>query len=193
MERLGLEKTAPRIWEVIDLSVRQHSIHVQQEELDLPSAREELFSSHNNQEVRSKKPEARRFEQKGADMGTQLQPARTFRDLVVWQKAHQFVLAVYRLTAVFPKQETYGLVSQLRRAAVSIPANIAEGCGKLTDADFTRFLSNAMGSASELQYELILSHDLRYLDDESSRQLGFQVEEVKRILTGLIKQTKSRS
>jgi four helix bundle protein len=80
------------------------------------------------------------------------QPARKFQDLVVWQKAHRFVLAVYQLTSAFPKSEVYGLVSQLRRAAVSIPANIAEGFKKTGKADKTRFLNIAQGSLEESRY-----------------------------------------
>lgn len=116
---------------------------------------------------------------------------RDFHDLQVWQKAHLLTLAVYSATSDFPKAEIYGLTGQIRRASVSVPANIAEGCGKSGDLEFTRFLTIAMGSASELQYELLLSHDLHYLDDESNKRLGLQTEEVKRMLTGLIKHIKA--
>jgi four helix bundle protein len=88
----------------------------------------------------------------------------TFKDLVVWQKAHQFVLAVYRLTQGFPKSELYGLHSQFRRAAVSIPANIAEGFRRRGDADKVRFLNIAQGSLEECRYYLILANDLGYGD-----------------------------
>jgi len=87
-------------------------------------------------------------------------PARTFRDLVVWRKAHEFVLGTYRFTALFPKQETYGLCSQLRRAAVSIAANIAEGFRKRGRADKGRFMNTAEGSVEECRYYLILAEDL---------------------------------
>ena len=88
--------------------------------------------------------------------------ARSFRDLRVWQKAHQFVLAVYRYSESFPEREKYGLAHQLRRAAVSIPANIAEGFGKRSPADKARFLNMAEGSVEECRYYLILSQDLGY-------------------------------
>ena len=91
-------------------------------------------------------------------------PARTFQDLLVWQKAHQFVLEVYAFTAGFPKQETYGLSLQMRRAAVSIPANIAEGFRRRGKADKARFMNLAEGSVEECRYFLILSKDLGYGD-----------------------------
>jgi len=106
-------------------------------------------------------------------------PSRTFRDLVVWRKAHEFVLAVYRLTAGFPKQETYGLVSQMRRAAVSIPANIAEGFGKLGKADKARFMNISEGSVEECRYYLILAEDLGY---GATGQVTKSLEEVSRLL-----------
>ena len=95
-------------------------------------------------------------------------PARTFQELLVWQKAHQFVLAVYALTPAFPKQETYGLSQQLRRAAVSIPANIAEGFGKRGRLDKARYLNIAQGSLEESLYYLILARDLDYCDPRAA-------------------------
>ncbi len=89
-------------------------------------------------------------------------PARIFEDLIVWQKAHEFVLTVYRFTGSFPKEETYGLVSQLRRAAVSIPANIAEGFKRRQKPDKARFMNMAQGSLEECRYYLILARDLKY-------------------------------
>ena len=89
-------------------------------------------------------------------------PAKHFQELVVWQKAHELVLAVYRLTKEFPKEETYGLTSQLRRSAVSVPANIAEGFKKRGRNDKARFLNIAQGSLEETRYYLILSKDLDY-------------------------------
>ena len=91
-------------------------------------------------------------------------PAKTFEDMVVWQKSHQFVLAVYRLSRTFPRSETYGLSSQFRRAAVSIAANIAEGFRKRGKADKLRFLNIAQGSLEESRYYLILAQDLDYGD-----------------------------
>jgi four helix bundle protein len=106
-------------------------------------------------------------------------PARCFEDLIVWQKAHQFVLAVYRFTESFPKAELYGLTSQLRRAAVSVPANIAEGFKKKGRADKARFMNIAQGSLEESRYYLILSRDLGYGD---SSGLNSQLEEVSKLL-----------
>jgi four helix bundle protein len=105
--------------------------------------------------------------------------SKSFEDLVVWQKAHRFVLAIYDYTATFPKQEMYGLVSQLRRAAVSIPANIAEGFKKRGRADKVRFMNIAQGSAEECRYYLILSTDLHY--GECS-ELKLLLEEVTKLL-----------
>ena len=106
-------------------------------------------------------------------------PARSFRDLLVWRKAHEFVLAVYAFTAGFPKQETYGLPHQMRRAAVSIPANIAEGFRRRGKADKARFMNVAEGSLEECRYYLILAHDLGYGDTD---QLTALLEEVSKLL-----------
>lgn len=96
-------------------------------------------------------------------MGSDLRPAaKCFRDLIVWQKAHEFVLGVYRMTEAFPKNELYGLTSQFRRAAVSVPANIAEGFRKRGRADKLRFLNTAQGSLEECRYYLLLANDLSY-------------------------------
>lgn len=116
---------------------------------------------------------------------------RDFRELKVWQKAHQLVLAVYRTTGEFPKAEVYGLTSQSRRASASIPANIAEGCARATDADFARFLQNALGSASELEYHLILARDLGYLAQSEHQPLEDQVIEVKKMLSSFIGRLRS--
>jgi len=94
---------------------------------------------------------------------------KDFRDLKVWHKAHELTLAVYKATGDFPKEELYGLTSQIRRCSVSIAANIAEGCGKCGGAEFNRYLLMASGSASELDYHLLLAHDLKYLNTASTR------------------------
>ena len=107
---------------------------------------------------------------------------RAFRDLKIWQKAHELALGVYAATGDFPREETYGLTSQLRRAATSVPANIAEGCGRHTAADFARFLHLASGSASELEYQLLLAHDLRFMAADRYQRLHEQVTEVKRMI-----------
>jgi four helix bundle protein len=114
---------------------------------------------------------------------------RDFRQLKVWEKAHALSLAVYQATTAFPQQELFGLTSQLRRAAVSIPANIAEGCGRSGEPELARFLRIAQGSASELEYHIILSTDLGYLNQSVSQELFDQVTEVtevKRMLTSLV-------
>ena len=108
-------------------------------------------------------------------------PAKTFRDLIVWQKAHQLVLALYRFSDGFPKSETYGLSSQLRRAAVSVPANIAEGFRKAGRADKARFMNVAQGSLEECRYYLILATDLGYGRTDG---LQSQLDEVGRLLNG---------
>ena len=112
-------------------------------------------------------------------MPTERSAARSFRDLVVWQKAHEFVLAVYRLTEAFPEREKFGLCHQMRRAAVSIPANIAEGFGKRSRADKARFLNIAEGSLEECRYYLILANDLGYGHTDSST---VTLEETSRLL-----------
>jgi four helix bundle protein len=112
---------------------------------------------------------------------------RDFRTLKVWQKAHLLTLAVYQATATFPKDELYGLTSQTRRSATSVPANIAEGCGRDGDAELGRFLQIAMGSASELEYHLLLARDLRLLDKRNEESLAASVTEVKRMLATLIR------
>jgi four helix bundle protein len=108
-----------------------------------------------------------------------MEKARKFEDLIVWQKAHALVLGLYRETSVFPKSEVYGLTSQMRRAAVSVPANIAEGFKKRGRSDKARFLNIAQASLEETRYYLILARDLRYLQDG---QLLPALEEVSRLL-----------
>lgn len=106
-------------------------------------------------------------------------PARTFRDLIVWQKAHALALGVYKLTATFPKNEVYGLTAQMRTAAVSVPANVVEGFRRSSRPDKARMLNVAQGSLEELRYYLILTEDLG-LGDPST--LMAQLEEVSRLL-----------
>lgn len=106
-------------------------------------------------------------------------PAQTFEDLIVWQKAHQLVLNIYGLTNEFPKSEIHGLISQIRRASISIPANIAEGFKKKGKADKVRFLNIAQGSLEEARYYLILARDLKYADTSSC---FIQIEEVSKLL-----------
>ena len=124
-------------------------------------------------------PEARSQNSEGGRDTRPAGPAKCFEQLIVWQRAHQFVLAVYRATEGFPRQEAYGLTSQLRRAAVSIPANIAEGFKKRGRPDKSRFLNIAQGSLEECRYHLILAKDLNYADTE---QLNQQLVEVSKLL-----------
>ena len=112
---------------------------------------------------------------------------KSFRDLIVWRKAHALTLDSYRNTARFPREEVYGLTSQIRRCAASIAANIAEGCGKRGNNEFQRFLHIAAGSASELEYHFLQARDLGFLADEDYRKLESSVTEIKKMLAGLIK------
>jgi four helix bundle protein len=110
-----------------------------------------------------------------------------FRNLIVWQKAHRLTLAVYAESATLPRGLGWSLQSQMVRAAMSVPANVAEGCGRAGDRDFRRFLRHALGSACELEYHLLLARDLGFLEDGRYGPLHQQVVEVKRVLAGLIR------
>ena len=111
---------------------------------------------------------------------------KDFRDLQVWQRAHQLTLDIYQAVASFPREEVYGLTSQIKRASSSIAANIAEGCGRKGDAELARFLHYAMGSASELEYHLLLAHELKFLKGDAYRRLAIGVVEVKKMLSKFI-------
>ena len=111
---------------------------------------------------------------------------KDFRDLQVWQKAHQLTLMVYRLTASFPQTERYGLTTQLRRSSASVAANLAEGCGRNGDAELARFCAIAMGSASELEYHLLLAKDLHLFKPGEYEELAPRATELKRMLTALM-------
>jgi len=113
---------------------------------------------------------------------------KDFHELKVWQKAHQLTLAVYQITAAFPREEVYGLTSQLRRSCSSIPANLAERCGRHGDAELACFCSIAMGSASELEYHLLLARDLKLIKPKDYGELAQRAVEVKRMLSALIKE-----
>jgi four helix bundle protein len=117
---------------------------------------------------------------------------QNFRELLVWQKAHQLVLALYKATKSFPDDERYGLTSQIRRSAASIPANIAEGCGRSGNGELCRFLYIALGSASELDYHLELASCLELLKSTDSRPLCESVVEVKRMLSSLIQRVEEQ-
>ncbi len=109
-----------------------------------------------------------------------------YKKLKVWEKSHQLTLAIYKVTASFPREEVYGLSSQMRRACASVPTNIAGGCGRGGTAEFARFLRIAAGSASEMEYQLLLAHDLHFLDQTEYDALNSEAGEVKRMLGALI-------
>ncbi len=110
-------------------------------------------------------------------------PSKSFKELIVWQKAHQLVLRTYRLTKKYPKEELFGLISQMRRSAVSVAANIVEGYRKRGKADKARFMNISEGSLDELTYYFILSNDLEYLTAQEYEQLNAQCEEVSKLLS----------
>ncbi|WP_431126729.1 four helix bundle protein [Flagellimonas flava] len=113
-----------------------------------------------------------------------------YRNYKVWQKAHLMVIEVYQTTDAFPKKEQFGLVSQINRAVISIPTNIAEGCGRETQKELTRFLYISSGSAHELEYLIMLSKELNFINDEQFSNLSSKIEEIKKMLASLIKKIK---
>jgi four helix bundle protein len=114
-----------------------------------------------------------------------------FRSLLVWKKSHQLTLQIYKCTKSFPKEELFGLTSQIRRSVSSIPANIAEGCGRQSDNDFARFLQIAMGSACELEYHLLLALDLELIQEKDYKQMNKDLVEVKTMLTVFIRKLRN--
>jgi four helix bundle protein len=116
---------------------------------------------------------------------------KDFRTLSVWEKAHQITLTVYKHTHSFPKEEVYGLTSQIRRASSSIAINIAEGCGRGSEADFARFLQISLGSASETEYLILLSYELNYLSKIDYESLLPMIQQIKKMLTSLILKIKN--
>ena len=118
---------------------------------------------------------------------------KDFRSLKAWGKAHELTLKVYNATKSFPREEVFGLTSQLRRACASIPANIAEGCGRSGDVELARFMVIASGSASEVEYHLLLAYDLGYLSDAEYQQFNEEINELKRMLTAFINKLKANS
>jgi four helix bundle protein len=114
-----------------------------------------------------------------------------YRKLSVWEKAHSLVVSVYKVTRAFPKEEMFALTSQVRRACVSIPANIAEGCGRGGNVELGRFLQIASGSAHELEYHFLLATELGYLTSEEYDKINKQINEIKRMLSALIKKIKT--
>lgn len=117
---------------------------------------------------------------------------RPHEKLDVWNKAVNFVVAVYKATEMFPKEEKFGLTSQLRRAAVSVPANIAEGAARQSYKEFVHFLSNAQGSASEVETEILIAYRLGYLNESKHLELRAMIDEINRMITGLSQHLKQR-
>ncbi|MCJ0741873.1 four helix bundle protein [Pedobacter montanisoli] len=115
---------------------------------------------------------------------------QNYKDLLVWQKAHRFTLKMYAVVSAFPKEETYNLTSQIKRSASSIGSNIAEGCGRFTSKNLASFLQIALGSTHELEYQLLLSKDLKFIDEELFIELEKEVGEIKAMLISLIKKVR---
>ena len=111
---------------------------------------------------------------------------KDFKELKVWHKAYALALAIYEASRSFPREEVYGLTSQLRRAAVSIGANIAEGCGRRSDGELVRFLQIARGSASEVEHHMLLARDLKFLQAATHQDIEKRLQEVQRMLTSLV-------
>ena len=120
------------------------------------------------------------------------EPSKSFTDLIVWQKAHEFVLEVYKVTRDYPMEERFALCSQFQRTAVSIPANIAEGYKKLSKADKLRFLNISQGSLEECRYYIILSRDLSYISVKTNNELTGTLEEVSKLLNSYIRGVMSK-
>lgn len=118
---------------------------------------------------------------------------KDFRSLKIWQRSHAMALTVYKLTREFPKHELYGLTSQIQRAAVSVPTNIAEGCGRDSDAELKRFSVIAMGSSSEVEYLLLLAHDLGYLQTDVYQATYSELVETRRMINSFIQTLKANS
>jgi len=118
---------------------------------------------------------------------------QNYKDLKVWEKAHLFTLSVYEVSIAFPKDEIYSLTNQLRRAASSIPANIAEGCGKNSQAEFAHYLNIALGSTNESEYFLILSKDLKYLKQTDFDNLSIIINEIKAMLISLVNKVRGKA
>ncbi len=108
---------------------------------------------------------------------------RNYKKFEIWRRSHALVLSVYRVASEFPSGERYGIVSQMRRAAVSVPTNIAEGSGRPSTADFARFLGIALGSLSEVDYYVVMVEDLGYIDDATARDLDTQIADLRRMMS----------
>ena len=117
---------------------------------------------------------------------------KNFKELLIWQRSHQLVLEIYLVTKSFPKEELFGLTSQMRRSSASIPTNIAEGCGRNSDAEMSRFLVIAQGSAAELEYQIILSKDLSYISLETFNKLSLELTEIRKMINTFIQKIRLR-
>ena len=115
---------------------------------------------------------------------------QNYKDVLVWRKAHEFTLIIYAVVATFPKEETYNLTSEIKRASSSIATNIAEGCGRFSQKDLANFLQIALGSCQELEYQLLLAKDLKFIQDEKYLELEKEVGEIKAMLISLIKKVR---
>lgn len=118
---------------------------------------------------------------------------KDFRKLEVWEYSHKLALEVYKITNQFPKEEIYGLTNQIRRSCSSIPTNIAEGCGRSGDAEFHRFLSIAMGSANEVEYQMLLARDLGYLKMKQYNELENEIIVIRKMSNSLIQKVKPKA
>jgi four helix bundle protein len=116
-----------------------------------------------------------------------------YKKLKVWEKSNLLTIKIYKITASFPKHELYGITSQLRRASVSVPTNIAEGCGRDSKAEFCHFLQIAAGSASEVEYLVELSYQLKYLKEDKYKELSLKIVEIKKMLRSFIKKLKTNN
>ena len=116
-----------------------------------------------------------------------------FKDLAIWQRSHQLTIDIYRATLKFPKEEIYGLTSQIRRAVASIPTNIAEGCGRRTNAELANFLNIASGSASEVEYEILLAKEVGYITEEQCELWTKEIGEIRSMLAAYMKRLKTEN
>lgn len=115
---------------------------------------------------------------------------QNYKELQVWKKSHEITLEIYKITKVFPKEELFGLVSQLRRSSVSVPTNIAEGSGRFTQKDFASFLQISLGSCQEVEYLILLSKEINYIKETDFNQLEKSIGEIKAMLISLIKKVR---
>lgn len=116
---------------------------------------------------------------------------RDYKKINAWERSHRFVLQIYALTEAFPVDERFGIISQLRRAALSIPTNIAEGCGRSTESELVRFMDIASGSASEVDYLLYLAMELKYIDPDKYERASSELTEIRKMISGYAKSVRN--